>query len=185
MWIYVKWTFLGALAMLMLGTLHYYLPHHDTVRITDTYNRQTTIGSNWLFYAGSDFASGATEKRDVRYIETIRPNGGVSVFHNEDTGWFWPPYLKYDSTNLQAEASNLKSTEDAPQWVSVSYYGWRSTFLSIYPNAVAVRAVAGPDVGIFPWGSVIVLALLALAGAGLVWLWRELRRRVLKSFGYS
>ena len=82
------------------------------------------------------------------------------VFRNEDTG-FWPPYLKFDSSNLQAEASNSKSTAEAPKWVSITHYGWRIGFESIFPNAVRITPVAGPDVTIIPWVNILLLTLMA------------------------
>ncbi|TCO69119.1 DUF1523 family protein [Rhodovulum euryhalinum] len=179
MWTYVKWTFRGALVLLVIAVLHYNLPQHDVVQITNTYNRQTTIGANWLFYARSDAPSTTgVEKRDIRFIEAVRPNGEVSVYRNEDTGWFWPPYLKYDSANLQAEASNAVSTKDTPQWVVITHYGWRTPIFSFFPNAIGLYPVAGPDVTVFPWISMILLVLLAI-GAGMMWrMWRRFRQQV-------
>jgi hypothetical protein len=178
MWTKLKWTFRGILAVLVIAVLHYNLPHHDVVRVTNTYNRQTTIGSNAFFYARAETPIAGVERRDIRFIEAVRPNGDVSVYRNEDTGWVWPPYFKYDSANLQAEASNLISTNDHPQWVVITHYGWRTPFFSVYPNAVNIYAVAGPDVWVFPWVSLIVLALLAL-GAGMVRrMWRQFRLRI-------
>ncbi len=152
-----------ALLLLFVGAfLHYTLPQHDIVRVTNTYNRLTTIGENWMFYAAPDVGTAESgETRDIRFIETVRANNKVIVYRNEDTGWVWPPYFKYDSSNLQAEASNLKSSAADPQWVSVTHYGWRLPWLSIYPNAVRAKMVAGPDVRIIPWVNIIILTVLA------------------------
>ena len=49
---------------------------------------------------------------DVRFIAAVRPNGKPFVYRNEDTGWIWPPYFKYDSSNLQAKATDLRSTAE-------------------------------------------------------------------------
>ena len=68
-----------------------------------------------------------------------------------------------ESARLQAEATNLKSDESAPKWVSVTHYGWRIPFISIYPNAVSIRQVAGPDVSIIPWVNIVILSFLAFA----------------------
>ena len=47
----------------------------------------------------------------MRGIAGLVIDGGkVIVYRNEATGWVWPPYFKYDSSNLQAEATNLKSS---------------------------------------------------------------------------
>ena len=157
----LKWIF-WALVVLFAGLfLHYNLPQHDIVRITESYNRVTPLGSiNQYFYAAPDSGTAATAARDVRFIDAIYPDGTPIVFRNEDTG-FWPPYLKFDSSNLQAEASNFKSTAEAPKWVSVTHYGWRIAFESIYPNAVKITPVDGPDVRIIPWVNIILLVVLA------------------------
>lgn len=162
--------FWAACILIVAGFLHYTLPHHDIVRITNTYNRITTVGENAIFYAAPDVGTGeSVTQRDIRFIEAVYPNGKPKVYRNEDTGWVWPPYFKYDSSNLQARATDLRSSAEAPKWVAVTYYGWRVPFLSIYPNAIGVRAVAGPDVTLIPWVPIIVLVFLALV---LFLLWR-------------
>lgn len=181
MWGYVKWTLIALIVATFGAFLHYTLPQTDIVRITNTFNRQTTIGSNWMFYASSDSGSAETEVRDIRFIEAVRPNDKVIVYRNEDTGWVWPPYFKYDSSNLQAEATNLISADDAPQWVVVTHYGWRTPLFSIYPNAVKVKAVAGPDVRIIPWVNIVILALLAMGAVFVMRMWRQFRQRGLGS----
>lgn len=165
MWSKIKWT-LRILLVLILGAfLHYTLPQHDVVQIINTYNKNTPIGANWMFYAIEDTGTGVETKsaiRDIRFIDAVFPDGqSVMVYRNEDTGWFWPPYFKWDSSTLQAEAQNLKSDKANPQWVVVTHYGWRLPIFSIFPNAVAVKAVAGPDVTIIPWANIIILTALA------------------------
>lgn len=157
----LKWTFWGVLLLIVALFLNYNMPQHDIVRITEASNRQTPLGAiNQYFYASQDAGTSSTAVRDVRFIEAIFPNGRPSVYRNEDTG-FWPPYLKFDSSDLQAEASNFKSTADAPKWVSITHYGWRIPFESIYPNAVRITAVAGPDVLIIPWVNILILLLFS------------------------
>jgi hypothetical protein len=163
MWWYIKWGFRVTVVILVAAFLHYTLPQHDVVRITNTYNRLTPIGGNWLFYSIEDTGSGAetATQRDIRFIEAAYADDAPQVYRNEDTGWFWPPYFKWDSSNLQAEATNLKSDKASPEWVSVTHYGWRLPIFSIYPNALAVSPVAGPDVRIIPWVNILILVLLA------------------------
>ena len=177
MWRYVKWSIIGLLALIVFLFFHYTLLQHDVVRITNTYNRVTTVGSNAIFYASPDAGTGETGNRDIRFIETVRANGKVIVYRNEDTGWVWPPYFKYDSSNLQAEASNLESLSEAPKWVVVTHYGWRLPFVSIYPNAVGVRQVDGPDVTIIPWVNILILSVLALLLMMLRRMWMQFRER--------
>lgn len=105
----------------------------------------------------------------------VRSGGDVMVYRNEDTGWGWPPYFKFDTSNLQAEAADLRSTSADPQWVVIKHYGWRNEFLTIFPNAISVRPVDGPDVRIIPWINIIILTTLA----ALIWAiyvrWRRFR----------
>jgi len=177
----LKWGVRALVALVVAAFLQYTLPQHDIVRITGTDNRLTTVGwENSIFYAAPD--TGTAESATNRYVRLIYaafPDGKVMVYRNEDTGWVWPPYFKYDSSNLQAEASNLESKTEPYQWVSVTHYGWRAAWLSIYPNAVKIRAVAGPDVSIFPWVNVIILTLLLIAALMLRRMWLQFRERTI------
>ncbi len=161
--------------------LDYALPSRQTVRISDAYNRLTDIGGNAIFYASPDTGTvqNAQGQRDVRFINAVRANGKPYVYRNEDTGWIWPPYFKYDSSNLQAEATDFKSDVANPRWVSVTSYGWRISWLSIYPNAISMRPVAGPDVKPFNWPAQIILAVLG-AILFLIWrMWNQFRERTI------
>jgi hypothetical protein len=165
MWTKMKWTLRIVAALFVLGFLHYTLPQHDIVRVTGTYNRLTTVGSEnaWAYASPDSGTQESSSTRDIRFIEAAYPDGDVMVYRNEDTGWIWPPYFKYDSANLQAEAGNLKSDAANPKWVVVTHYGWRLPILSIYPNAVSVREAEGPDETILPIVPVVVIAFLLFA----------------------
>ena len=180
MWTYVKWTFRVLLVLFVAAFLHYELPQHDIVRVTNTYNRLTTVGTEnaWAYASPDTGTAESTTTRDIRFIEAAYEDGSVVVYRNEDTGWVWPPYFKYDSSNLQAEAGNLKSTVEAPKWVSVTHYGWRFPFLSIYPNAVSVREVAGPDVRIIPYVSIMILLVLGFLVFMLRRMWLQFVERM-------
>lgn len=160
---YFKWAFWVTFWVLLGMFLHYTLPQYDVVRIVSTDVRRVDFGENSIFWAQQDAGQegAATVNRDVRFIEAFYPNGKPMVYRNEDTGWGWPPYFKLDSSNLQAEATDLVSTKDAPKWVSLRHYGWRNEFLSIYPNAVSVREVEGPDHRVINWFNIGILTLLA------------------------
>ncbi len=178
---YAKWTFLGLLGLLVFSFLHYTLPQRDIVRIVNTEVRRIDFGENSIFWASPDVGTaGAPTNRDVRFINAVRPNGRPIVYRNEDTGWGWPPYFKLDSSNLQTEASDLISTSENPEWVAVRHYGWRSEFLTIYPNAVGVQPVAGPDVRLIPWTSIVILVLLFAAAVFLWRVWAQFRERTLE-----
>ena len=163
----------------MFLILDYTLPSRETVRITNTYNRLTDLGANRIFYASTD--TGAVEnaagQRDIRFIDTVKPDGNPRVYRNEDTGWIWPPYFKYDSANLQAEATNLQSGRDNPQWVSVTAYGLRMAFPSTYPNAVSIDTLAGPDERPRNWAASIVCIVLLMLLALLWRMWAQFQER--------
>ena len=173
----IRWTFWITLWVIIAAAFHYTLPQTDIVRVTDTYEKRIDQGENALFWAQADVGTdGTLANRDVFFIQTRRVGGDVMVYRNEDTGWGWPPYFKFDTSNLQAEASDLASTEAAPRYVAIKHYGWRNEFLTIFPNAISVRAVEGPDAakGI-PWLNIIILTLFAAVTYGIWVRWRRFR----------
>jgi hypothetical protein len=107
--------FLSLVFLLIAAFLHYTLPQRDVVRIVNVESRLTEVsGLNGWFYAQRDSGTAqSTGMRDIRLISTIRPDGRPLVFRNEDTGVLWPPYFKFDSEDLQAEAANLTSSSEA------------------------------------------------------------------------
>ena len=155
---YVKWTFWIVVWTITAAFLHYTLPQHDIVRISDTYQTRVDFGLNRWFYANADAGAGANEvNRDVFFISALRENGDTIVYRNEDTGFGWPPYFKNDTADLQAQANDLASTSDAARWVAVRHYGWRIRWISVHPNATAVWPVESPDTRIIPWFNIIFL----------------------------
>ncbi|EPX82972.1 DUF1523 family protein [Salipiger mucosus] len=175
---YFKWAVIALFWLLVAGFLHYTLPQHDVARITDTYEKRIDPGENsWFWSQAASGDSTLATNRDVFFIQTRLASDGVMVYRNEDTGWGWPPYFKFDTANLQAEAADMRSTAADPQWVVIRHYGWRNEFLSIYPNAVSIRPVAGPDVTIVPWLNIVILVALA-AVVWAIWVrWRRFRQR--------
>ena len=174
---YLKWAFWTIFWILVAVVFHYTLPQTDIARVTDTHEKRIDFGENSIFWASPDAgADQQTINRDVFFIQTRRANGRVMVYRNEDTGWSWPPYFKFDTSNLQAEAADLKSASEAPKWVAIKHYGWRNEFLSIFPNAVGVRAVSGPDVSTgIPWLNIVIIALF-LALCFFIWrMWHRFR----------
>ena len=176
--------------MLLAGILHYTLPQKDVVRIVNTYEERQEL-NDWtrVFWSRPDAQSDELVNRDVQFIQTVQANGRPMVYRNEDTGWSWPPYFKFDTANLYTQAADSVSAKDAPEWYVITHYGWRNEFLSVFPNAVALRAVAGPDAPKgTPWVNIIVLLTLGVfaisdlgfAGAGsagraLIQRWRGLQ----------
>lgn len=173
----IRWTFWITVWVIIASFFHYTLPQTDIVRVTDTYESRENPSQYTLFWGSPDIAADGTElPRDVFFIQSRRAKGDVMVYRNEDTGWGWPPYFKFDTANLQAEAGDLVSTSQAPQFVAIRHYGWRNEFMSIYPNALSVRVVNGPDApkGI-PFLNIIILTLLAAVAYGIWVRWRRFR----------
>lgn len=159
---WIKWIIGLLLFAFVVGFLHYTLPQRDIVRIVDANNQR--IDFSWYnrgFFAQSDL--GNTDvgvNRDIRFIFAIQRDGDPYVYRNEDTGWIWPPYFKFDSNNLQAEALDGVSTKEEPKWYIVRHYGWRIKFWSIYPNAISVTPTDTPDKRLIPWFNIIILLIL-------------------------
>lgn len=167
---YVKWTLIVLIVGTFAAFLHYTLPRQDIVRVTGTEIQRINVGWNGIFYANRmRDAQGNLIGTDVRLINTVGANGRTRVFRNEDTG-FWPPYFKFDSADLQTQAQDYVSSAENPRWVAVRHYGWRNRFFTIYPNAVSMRQVDGPEVTLIPWFNIVFLTLLA---AFFFWLWRK------------
>ena len=176
---YVNWTSRVLLALIVFAFLHYTLPQRDIVWIADTYEKRIDFGENSIFWASPDVGTAAGANRDVFFIQAIRENGKARVYRNEDTGWGWPPYFKIDTSNLQAEAASLKSSAEQPKWVAIRHYGWRNEFMSIFPNAVGVKQVDGPDARLIPWLNIVILTFLLILALFLRALWRQFRERTI------
>ncbi len=177
---YAKWTILTLLALTVFGFFHYTLPQHDIVRIVNTYQERQDL-DDWtrIFWASPDDQATGLINRDVQFIQAVDADGKPHVYRNEDTGWSWPPYFKFDTANLQTQAEDLKSTAEAPKWVSVTHYGWRIVYLSTFPNAISVRPVEGPDATIIPWVNIVILTFLAVVLFMLRRMWLQFRERMI------
>lgn len=181
-----------SLLLLVAGIfLHYTLPQHDVVRVVNTYQERQDLG-DWtrIFWANPDDQSGALINRDVQFIQTVkkktwlfgfirRDSEKVMVYRNEDTGWSWPPYFKFDTASLQTEADDLRSTPEAPKWAVMTHYGWRLELFSAFPNAVAIKPVASPDVTIIPWFNIAFFVILAGLILFLRAMWMQFRERTI------
>ncbi|WNW11783.1 DUF1523 family protein [Pseudomonas sp. DTU_2021_1001937_2_SI_NGA_ILE_001] len=135
--------------------LHYLLPRHDVVLITGVEVKR--MDADGVINAENP-ADGPT--RDVYFINTENPDTKkVVVYRNEDTGWSFPWYFKFDSADLQAKAQGY--SRDAQQLVLIRYYGWRIQIFSVFPNITSVEATTSRDQP-FPVFNTIFFSILAL-----------------------
>lgn len=146
--------------------LDYFLPHHDVLRIVGTEVRRPATFSK----STSDKAGAA---QDIFYIfaeeiETKKPH----VFRNEDTGWGFPWYFKFNSADLQATALSIAGERGTALF---TYYGWRVQIFSVLPNVINVKRVAPNAETPLPWFN-LAFAGGVIGGTLLLTLWIRGRR---------
>jgi len=186
---YVVNTIKILILLFFAGVFQYVLPQHDVVRIVNTYQERQDL-NDWtrIFWANPDDQSVELINRDVQFIQTVkkrtwllgfipRDREEVMVYRNEDTGWSWPFYFKFDTASLQTEADDLRSTPEVPKWAVMTHYGWRNELLSTFPNAIAIRAVADPGIYVIPWFNIFFFVFLAVAWLTIRGMWRQFRER--------
>ena len=182
----MRWIRAILLLLLMLligGFLNYTLSDRQVVRIVATEIRlECFSGLNRWFYGDGD-SGGATrgECADIFFIQSIGADGRTRVFRNEDTGLLgWPPYFKTRSQDLQTEAADMVSSEAEPRWVLVRHYGWRSNWLSIYPNALSLEEIEDPQIRLIPWFNIVILLGVGLFIFVLWRIWERFEDRVIE-----
>jgi len=174
--------------------LSYVMPQQDIARVVKTEDIRTDFTTwNRMFYAQADSGTAELSNRQVRLINAVRKQtfffglirGGDQTmnYRNEDTGWIYPPYFKFDSSNLDTEAQDRVSTAADPLWVVITHYGWRIKLLSVFPNAVSIRTIEVPegqspeDYRPFPWLNLIIFALMIVGFLFVRAMWRQFRER--------
>ena len=167
----IKRIFIFLLALITIGLIHYYLPQRDIVQVVNTDVKRMDISKGSPFWDRPDAGTDRQTTRDVRFIYTVDDKNKTRVYRNEDTGWSFPFYLKFDSSDLSAKAENFSNKEDT--WVAVTHYGWRIRLFSIFPNATKVKQVSGPDVFLMPWFNIVFLGAVFFC---LFCIWRIVRR---------
>ena len=176
----LTWGIRILLLLLMLAFLDFYLPSNDVVRVVDTDVKRMNVVSR--DFVEEDAVNLSTLTRDVRFINAVWPDGVPRVYRNEETGWGFPFYFKFDSGNLQTEAQDLRSTTEAPNWVVVRHYGWRIEIFSMFPNAVHIETAPGPDHYPIPVFRIVFFFWLAVMILALWWAWRRFLERVWDPF---
>jgi hypothetical protein len=149
---------------------YYFLPRHEVVLVTGVEVKR--MDADGVINAENP-ADGPT--RDVYFINTEEPDSkAVTVYRNEDTGWSFPWYFKFDSADIQAKAQGY--SRDAQQLAVIRYYGWRFQIFSMFPNITDIKPTTSRT-GPFPVFNTIFFTALALVlvAAGLYT--KRLRKR--------
>jgi hypothetical protein len=106
---------------------------------------------------------GVIRPYDVRYVMAEDLDGDAHMFRNQDTGWGWPPFFKFDSGDIAAQANNY-AVDAREEVVLIKYYGFRIHMLSAFPNIVSMKTVPA-DYQAIPWFNIIfVFAHIILVG---------------------
>jgi len=145
--------------------LHYNLPRTAVVQITGTDVKRADRSKGGVADTEAVAPDGDAGRRiqDVRFVNSLSRKGKTMVFRNEDTGWGWPPYFKFDSADLTAQAQAFATAPEKP-WVRVRYYGWRIRIFSMFPNAVSLKEV-DRDYTHIPFFNIAVILLLGTSVA--------------------
>jgi hypothetical protein len=167
----VKWTVVGIAVVVLAAFLAYFMPSYDIVKVVGT----EVARQSDAVHAQEQPTDGVT---DMRFIQTVDADGRPIVYRNQDTGWGWPPYFKFDSADLAARADSLVSTDREERWSIVEHYGWRIEILGLFPNATDIRPATGPGERVIPWVNVVILMTLGLLAWALVRTVRRLTTRI-------
>jgi hypothetical protein len=133
----------------------YSLPSHIKVHVTGTEVTRQDVKDK----------AGDILTEDVRYVMAEDLEGNPHMFRNEDTGWGWPPFFKFDSGDIAAQANNF-AVDGRDEIVLVTYYGFRIRMLSSFPNVTSMKSVSA-DYQPIPWFTIIfcVANIIALGVA--------------------
>ncbi len=132
----------GLLIFILFLFFHYNLPRTAVVQIsgTDIKRVDKSVAVEKVENGADKKKKTATQTTDVRFINSVSRGGKPMVFRNEDTGWGWPPYFKFNSADVTAEAQAFANDQGKP-WALVKYYGWRFTMFSMFPNVLDLKKV--------------------------------------------
>ena len=153
----VKYALQALFIVLVAVVLHYNLPRTQVAQIVGTDVKR--LDSTARGKSAGNLQGQGVKVRDVRFINAQSQSGKVEVFRNEDTGWGWPPYMKFNSADITAEAQTFATAEGKP-WVLLKYYGWRIHIFDMYPNIISLKQVPR-DYKHIPWFNLVFLLVLA------------------------
>ena len=146
-------------ALLYMVFCAYSVPSHVKVHVTGTEVTRKDIKDK----------AGDILTEDVRYVMAEDLEGNPRMFRNEDTGWGWPPFFKFDSGDLAAQANNF-AVDGRDEIVLVTYYGFRIRMVSSFPNVISMKSVPA-DYQPIPWFTIIFgVANIIVLGAAVIFI---------------
>ncbi|MFJ2548242.1 DUF1523 family protein [Pseudomonas sp. NPDC087612] len=162
-----------SLVLIALAALcfHHYLPRHEIVHVTGVEVKRMDADG---VISAENPADGPT--RDVYFINTVSTDSKreVVVYRNEDTGWGFPWYFKFDSADLQAKAQDY--SRDPNQLAVIRYYGWRFQIFSMFPNITDIKATTSKSEPLPIFNIIFFSVLLILVISATLLVRRKLRR---------
>jgi hypothetical protein len=174
----VKYALQALFIMLVAAVLHYNLPRTQVAQIMGTDVKR--LDSTTRGKSADNLQRKGVKVRDVRFINAQSQGGKIEVFRNEDTGWGWPPYMKFDSADITAEAQTFATAEGKP-WVLLKYYGWRIHIFDMFPNIISLKQVSR-DYNHIPWFNLVFLLVLAGGSLYVIRLSRQLVNKIKARF---
>ncbi len=161
-----------AVVLAVAAVLAYVLPRHAVVNING--HEVKRVDRDGHVVDGRNPVTGVT--RDVFFLYASDPvKKEIHVYRNEDTGFGFPWYFKFDSAEVQGRAQLIEAdntVQGVRPYALVTYYGWRIPMFSLFPNAVDVRTWDRPETP-FPVFNTVFLSLLVLL---IVVVWWRIRR---------
>jgi hypothetical protein len=162
------WWALVLVALVTAAVLSYSLPKHEVLKIVGGEVRRIDQDGRFI-----DPGKVVPVTHDVFFINTAELHEPeVHVFRNEDTGFGFPWYLKFDAADVQGRAQLLAQSN---RTALITYYGWRIPMFSKFPNAVDVEPWDSEQEP-FPWFNIVLLSLLLILFIFLAWKLHRLTR---------
>jgi len=156
------WTLRAVLAVLLLVIavfVDYHLP-------SSTVGEITGIEAN----PGATTNADGTPDANFRRIFVELPSGESWVLGNYDA----PLYLKFDSEDVQAQASAL--ARESGNRVLIRYYGYRLNFPTMFPNVLSLHQLEGQDSGWSIFNTALSAIVWGLLIYVIVWITLRVRR---------
>ncbi|QIW15329.1 hypothetical protein A4G20_02760 [Pasteurellaceae bacterium RH1A] len=154
----IKWFLmlvLLSLHIVLVGVVNYSFPSYDVTNITSGDVRR--VDKDGVISA-SNPADG--EIRDVYYLFTSNNATEKAIqYRNDNTGWGYPFYFKFNSGEIQARAMAFAEKK---QTVQIKYYGWNAPMFNEERKLVSVQAFNEGDSKSLPIVSYILYAFFAL-----------------------